>query len=164
MKIYTKSGDKMQTTTFKGRVYKDDLVIEVEGVLDEVTTTLAFALSTNTNEKIKALLENLIKKMFAYGSELLGYTNGKITEEDVLFLEKTIDEYSEKMASHNEFIIPGKNLRSASIHLARTTVRRLERRIVAYFREEKKDNEILLQFINRLSDLLFTLGKWEDLH
>lgn len=164
MKIYTKTGDNMQTTTFKGRVYKDDLVIEVEGVLDEVTTTLAFALSSNQDKKIKELLENLIQKMFVYGSELLGYTNGKITIDDVLFLEKIIDEYTEKMVSHNEFIVPGKNIRSASIHLARTTVRRLERRIVAYFREEKKENAILLQFINRLSDLLFTIGKWEDLH
>lgn len=164
MKIYTKTGDNMQTTTFKGRVYKDDLVIEVEGVLDEVTTTLAFALSSNQDKEIKELLENLIQKMFVYGSELLGYTNGKITIDDVLFLEKIIDEYTEKMTSHNEFIVPGKNIRSASIHLARTTVRRLERRIVAYFREEKKENAILLQFINRLSDLLFTIGKWEDLH
>lgn len=164
MKIYTKSGDNMQTTTFKGRVYKDELVIEVEGVLDEVTTVLAFAASCNENNEIKSLLENLIQKMFAYGSELLGYTNGKITLEDVESLEKIIDEYSEKMVSYKEFIVPGKNLRSASIHLARTTVRRLERRIVAYFREENKENAVLLQFINRLSDLLFTIGKWEDLH
>lgn len=164
MKIYTKSGDKMQTTTFKGRVYKDDLVIEVEGTLDEATTTLAFAKANNSDEEICKILNDLINKMFAFGSEFLGYTKDKITSDDVSELEKIIDEYSLKMEKNNDFIVPGQNVRSASIHLARVTIRRLERRIVRYYRENSMDgNNILLQFINRLSDLLFTLGKWEDL-
>ena len=62
MKIYTRNGDKMKTTTFKGQVYKSDLVIEVEGTLDEATTMLAFARANNTDKDIKDILEKLIKK------------------------------------------------------------------------------------------------------
>lgn len=165
MKIYTRNGDKMKTTTFKGQVYKSDLVIEVEGTLDEATTVLAFARANNTDKDIKDILEKLINKMFVFGSEFLGYTSNKLTSNDTLELENIIDKYSEKMEKSNDFIVPGQNVRSASIHLARTTIRRLERRVVAYYREyEDERNDTLLMFINRISDLLFILGKWEDLH
>lgn len=162
MKIYTKGGDKLQTTTFKGRVYKSDFVIEVEGALDEATTFLALARVNANDEDVKSILEAVIKKMFSLGSDLLGYTKNSVKEEDVFKLEQIIDLYSSKMESKKEFIIPGQTIGGANVHVARTMVRRLERRIVAYALENEI-SEVILKYINRLSDLLFTLGKWEDM-
>lgn len=168
MKIYTKTGDNLQTTTFKGRVYKNDSVIELEGTLDEATTSLALARTFVKDNDIKNLLEKIILKMFDLGSEILGYTKDKVTLLDSEEFEKIIDEYSQKMESQKSFIIPGTTKSGAFIHTARTNVRRLERRIVDYALENSVSqnnfvSQNILKYINRLSDLLFTLGKWEDL-
>ena len=161
MKIYTKSGDKLQTTTYKGRVYKSDLIIEVEGSLDEATSYLALARTSASKEDTKVILEKVIKKLFSLGSEFIGYTKDVIKEEDVLELENIIDSFDGKFERKKEFVIPGKTVGGANVHIARTAVRRLERRMVAYGLEnEVKD--VLYKYVNRLSDLLFTLGEWED--
>lgn len=161
MKIYTKSGDKLQTTTYKGRVYKSDLIIEVEGSLDEATSYLALARASAIKEDTKVILEKVIKKLFSLGSEFIGYTKDVIKEEDVLELENIIDSFDGKFERKKEFVIPGKTVGGANVHIARTAVRRLERRMVAYGLEnEVKD--VLYKYVNRLSDLLFTLGEWED--
>ena len=161
MKIYTKSGDKLQTTTYKGRVYKSDLIIEVEGSLDEATSYLALARASASKEDTKVILEKVIKKLFSLGNEFIGYTKDVIKEEDVLELENIIDSFDGKFERKKEFVIPGKTIGGANIHIARTAVRRLERRMVAYGLEnEVKD--VLYKYVNRLSDLLFTLGEWED--
>ena len=161
MKIYTKSGDKLQTTTFKGRVYKSDLVIEVEGSLDEATSYLALARTCASKDDTKEILEKVIKKLFSLGSDFLGYTKEEVKESDVLELENIIDSFENKIERKKEFVIPGKTVGGANVHIARTSVRRLERRMVAYGLENEV-NEVLYKYVNRLSDLLFILGEWED--
>ena len=163
MRIYTKTGDHLMTSTKIGRVYKSDLIIEVEGTLDEVETALSLAKCETKDETIKGILANLTKEMFDFGGDFLGYSNGKITEEKVENLEKIIDSYQEKLEKTNNFVTPGENTESAFIHSARVTVRRLERRVVAYGRENEV-SDVLLEYVNRLSDLLFTLARWVEVN
>lgn len=163
MKIYTKSGDKLTTSTKIGRVYKNDLIIEVEGTLDEAETTISLAKTQVKNEEVKTILGDLVNELFSFGGDLIGYSVDKINSENVNKLEQLIDFYQEKLDKVNDFVTPGKSQEGAFIHLARVTVRRLERRVVAYARENEVREE-LLQYINRLSDLLFTLARWVDLN
>lgn len=160
MKIYTKTGDNLFTTTNKGKVYKSSLIIEIEGTLDEVETTLSLARCKVSDDKVKEILANLTNEMFSFGSDFLGYSTGKITKDSVTNLENTIDLYQEKLEKIDQFVTPSTEA-SAFIHLARVTVRRLERRIVRYALDNKVE-DILLQYVNRLSDLLFTLARWVE--
>lgn len=163
MKIYTKAGDNLQTTTKIGKVYKSDLIIEIEGTLDEVETVLAVAKAKATNKKMHDLLNDLIKEMFNFGSDFLGYSKDTINSDSIKHLEDLIDLYQEKLPKTSEFIIPGENETSAFIHLARVNVRKLERRIVEYAINNSV-NSNLLSYINRLSDLLFVLARSVELN
>lgn len=163
MKIYTKSGDNLTTSTKIGRVYKSDLIIEVEGCLDEAETTISLAKANVKDNEVKDILANLSKELFSFGGDLIGYSVDKITLDNVDKIEKLIDFYQEKLDKVNDFVTPGETKDGAFIHLARVNVRRLERRVVEYAKEAEV-KEILLQYVNRLSDLLFTLARWVDLN
>lgn len=163
MKIYTKTGDQLMTSTKIGRVYKSDLIIEVEGTLDEAETAISFAKCEVKNPEVKEILKSITSEMFSFGGDFLGYSSGKITESSVKHLEDLIDFYQEKLEKTNDFVTPGEHEAAASIHMARVTVRRLERRIVAYGKEHEVSS-VLLQYINRLSDLLFTLARWVEVN
>ena len=84
MKIYTKSGDKLQTTTYKGRVYKSDLIIEVEGSLDEATSYLALARASASKEDTKVILEKVIKKLYIFALQC--FCKSVIAQRETRFL------------------------------------------------------------------------------
>ena len=90
MAIYTKSGDNLLTDAKEGRVYKSDLIIEIEGTLDEAETSLALAKCEVAKTEIRDILLNIIKELFDFGSDLLGYSKGLITTDVVSNLEGLI--------------------------------------------------------------------------
>ena len=161
MKIYTKTGDNLTTSIITERVDKDDLRIEVEGTVDEFIAHLTLATTLNNNSQIISLIKMIIKKLFIVSGDAIGYGKIKISKEDVEEIERTIDEYSSKLPKVNSFIELGTKPSSASIHVARTVCRRFERRLVSLAKKQGVSKEAL-QYVNRLSDLLFILGRYEE--
>jgi cob(I)alamin adenosyltransferase len=164
MKIYTKTGDFGKTSLFDGtRVDKDDLRVECYGSLDELNSYIG--LCTNYATCDKEVLRNIQLKLFNVCAELamkdFNKYEGKVTEDDVLNLEKIIDSYIEKIDSIDAFIVPGTSLLSANLHIARTICRRCERKI---FKLQKIEsiNPLLLKYINRLSDVLYIIARYNE--
>jgi cob(I)alamin adenosyltransferase len=152
--IYTRGGDKGETSIIGKRVKKDDAFVEAYGTLDELNSLLGLAVSLSPS--LKEVLENVQKHLYFISAELAG-GDKKISELEVLEIEKLIDKYSEDLPTLKKFIIPGGSRVSSYIHVARTVCRRAERRAVA-----AETREEVLAYLNRLSDLLFVLARVEN--
>lgn len=166
--LYTKTGDKGITSLFGGkRVSKNDLKVECYGTIDEAISMLGVAYSQSKNEDIKSYLNKIQKKLFIVGAELASDEKGlsmlayTVNEEDIKELEHIVDECSKLNGRQKSFIIPGKNESSASIHVARTIIRRAERNIVT-LKENGSIRDELLKYVNRLSDTLYALARLEE--
>lgn len=160
MKIYTKTGDNLKTDSIGSRVYKDHIVIEINGEIDELQATLMLAYHFCENVEIKPLLLSLCKDLFKVGYEISSKKN-VIDADEVNRIEKEIDKYQESLPPIKEFILPGYSKGASFVHLARTKARSVERLIVHYTKENSINAE-LLKYINRISDLLFVLARVED--
>jgi ATP:cob(I)alamin adenosyltransferase len=164
--IYTKTGDFGKTGLLDGtRVYKSDIRIQAYGTADELVAAIALARSFNSREYISDILKKVEEELFLLASELAApkpdILKNKITQEHIDWLEKRIDEIMAKTSLKNDFIVPGPYNSSASIHLARTVARRAERQAVKLDLETPVRSEILV-YLNRLSDLLFALAKYQE--
>lgn len=167
MKIYTRKGDKGITSLFGGgRVPKSSQRIESYGTVDELNSCIGLAraqgLSTRSDE-ICVELQNLL---FDLGADLATPQTAKaqirrINEGDVVSLEGIIDELETSLPPLTYFILPGGSTGGATLHLARTICRRAERLVVACEKEEAISGEVV-KFLNRLSDLLFVLARYEN--
>ena len=165
MKIYTKTGDKGQTSLFDGsRVDKDDLRVECYGTLDELNSYIGLC-SVYAQDSDKKILRDIQLKMFSVSAELATREEGKykniVVEEDITNLETLIDEYISKIDKVDAFIVPGTSVVSSNLHIARTICRRAERRIYSLSKIEKV-NSLLLKYINRLSDLLYAIARFNE--
>ncbi len=166
MKIYTKTGDKGQTSLFDDtRVDKDSIRVESYGTIDELNSSIGFARSLVKDEEIRGILFDIQRSLFDVAGEL-ATTKGedfpeKIEEQDIKKLEKIIDHYLEKMTKEEKsmFIVPGSNRESAALHMARTICRRGERRMLTLGKEAKVRLE-LIRYVNRLSDVLYSLARF----
>ena len=165
MKIYTKTGDKGTTSIIGGtRIPKNDLRIKAYGTIDELSSFLG---AIRCGDIDKDSTENILKIqqfLFVVGAILSSndlHISKKDTEElnaNTLFLEKQINIISEILPPLKSFIIPGSNKVEANCQIARTVCRRAERGIVSLI--NKNNNlEILITYINRLSDYLFVLAR-----
>jgi len=150
----------MTTSINKKRVYKDDEAINLVGTIDEVQTNLMVAYNFVDFEKIRIILLGICEDLFTYSYDLIS-ENNTFPQTKVKDLEKIIDEYSLKLPKLTEFIVPGKSRPSSLIHNARAVTRRCERLVVAYAKNHSV-KPLLLQYINRLSDLLFILARAID--
>lgn len=166
--IYTKTGDQGQTGLLGGsRVGKDNAKVHCYGTLDEANASLGVAYSLLQNQDIKKVVRDIQKKLFILGAELASDEKGKkfirekIEQTDVEALEKIIDYWLERVGPQREFVIPGKDTASAMLHVARTIIRRAERNIISFSKEEEIRPEIL-KYVNRLSDALFTMARAEE--
>ncbi len=169
MKIYTKTGDSGKTSLVGGeRVLKDDARIEAYGAIDELNSIIGVAISHIPSE-LKDAIETLLRiqhQLLNIGSELASLSDRKtkamkiphIDEQAVSWLEKQIDHYDNELSPLKNFILPGGTGAASFLHQARTVCRRAERRIVALNQEQPINSE-LIRYINRLSDLLFTLAR-----
>lgn len=165
IKVYTKKGDSGETGLFGGsRIFKDSIKVEAYGSIDEAAAFIGEARAKITDVKIKDILYKIQEKFLVIGAHLASDSNGvnklkeSIEEKDIEELEKIIDDYSKTLLPLYKFIIPGDSKESASLHTARTVVRRSERRIVTLKDKEEIDLR-LLKYVNRVSDVLFVLAR-----
>lgn len=164
MKIYTKTGDKGQTSLYDGtRIDKDSLRVESYGTVDELNSSIGFAIKFVEDEKIQESLKKIQMRLFFVAGELATIEEGKykykVKEDDIVALEKIIDDYIPKIGGGDKFIVPGSSMAAAALHVSRTICRRAERRIITLKRNEEV-SEILLKFVNRLSDVLYTYARF----
>ncbi len=168
MKIYTRSGDKGNTSLFdNSRVPKDSIRVESYGTLDELNSQLGMARSMLKNNEIAETIKKVQRQLFNVAGELATPNSEDFPErvrpEDIEELEGIIDNLLDKMNKEqlSKFIIPGSNRCSAALHVARTICRRAERRIITLAREEEIREE-LLKYVNRLSDVIYSLARYVE--
>lgn len=166
MRIYTKSGDKGKTSLFDNtRVKKNSARVESYGTVDELNSSLGFAKNFVEDEEVYNIIHTIQRKLFNLAGELATLDGDsfpkRISEEDIDFLEENIDHYLSQMNKEEKsmFIIPGSSKVSGALHQSRTICRRAERRVVT-LAEKESINELLLKYINRLSDLIYTLARY----
>ncbi len=168
MKIYTKTGDVGETSLLGGgRVSKHDVRVEAYGDVDEVNSALGAALAAAPAEFEAALLESIQRDLFAIGGQLASpdpakvakaLAKAQIDERRIAALEAAIDRATAELPPLAAFVLPGGTPKAALLHLARTICRRAERSVVA-LHERTPVAPVLLIYLNRLSDLLFTLAR-----
>lgn len=160
MPIYTRFGDKGDTIILGNRtVRKDDPIVEATGTIDELNAALGVVIAFTDDTEFKEILSAVQKDLFVIGAELVSEkTTKRITPAKTEFLERKIDELEPKLERLTHFIIPGGSKTAAVLHLARTICRRAERRVVSL----SKTNPEIIKYLNRLSDLLFVLARYEN--
>ena len=163
MKIYTKTGDKGQTSLIGGtRVFKSDLRIDTYGTVDELNSYIGLIRDQPINEKRKDLLKEIQDRLFTIGSSLASdpeQSKKKIPdllETDITLLEDEMDKIDLIVPEMRFFILPGGHQSISFAHIARTVCRRAERLSIA-LAQETYVNELVIKYLNRLSDYLFTL-------
>ena len=167
MKIYTKTGDKGETSLMGGkRVGKDSLRIVTYGTVDELNSVLGVCRVHNEDVFLDEIFMIVQKCLFRLGADLatpIGekYTVPRVTESLVLQMEQWIDVMDEKLPPLKNFILPGGCELAAHLHVARTVCRRAERYVVVLGREEEI-GEMPVQFLNRLSDMLFVMARYAN--
>ncbi|WP_251623064.1 cob(I)yrinic acid a,c-diamide adenosyltransferase [Odoribacter lunatus] len=166
MKIYTKTGDKGQTSLIGGtRVPKNSVRLEAYGGVDELNSYLGWVRSFPILPELKEELAVIQNILFSVAGNLATDTSVKnlkvklgVTEEDVAFLERAIDRMNEQLPPLTSFILPGGNQPSSVAHVARTVCRRVERRVLDVAAQYEVD-ELIIRYVNRLSDYLFVLAR-----
>jgi len=156
-KIYTRTGDDGTTGLGDGsRINKDSLRVEAMGDVDELNSVIGIMLTEPVPEHLIGLLTQIQHDLFNVGGEICipGYVILQQTRIDDL--EEAIDTLNDELAPLKEFILPGGSKAAAYCHLARTVCRRAERKLVELHRNETV-TDISLQYLNRLSDLLFVM-------
>ncbi len=168
-KIYTRTGDEGETSLLGGRrVRKDDLRIEAIGSVDEVNAVLGIvrvelSRSGVAPENLDREIGEIQHRLFDLGAELAATSAGEVRADaldggNVAELESLIDKYEATLEPLRAFILPGGTPAASQLHLARCVCRRSERRLVQLMTHEPVRGEVM-QYVNRLSDLLFVLAR-----
>jgi cob(I)alamin adenosyltransferase len=165
MKIYTKTGDQGETSLLGGtRVLKSDRRIETYGTVDELNSFIGLIADLDPDKERTALLRNIQSRMFTIGSSLAAENDRAkdfkpdLEESDITQLETAIDEMNTVLPSMTNFIIPGGHQLISTTHVARTVCRRAERRVIELAASADVE-EIVVRYLNRLSDFLFVLAR-----
>ncbi|HTO89410.1 MAG TPA: cob(I)yrinic acid a,c-diamide adenosyltransferase [Thermoanaerobaculia bacterium] len=168
-KVYTRTGDDGTTALGGGqRVGKDDLRIEAYGTVDELNSSIGVALAAGLDPGLSAALSAIQNELFHLGSDLCVREEDKaktpvprIEARHVEALEALMDRLSEELAPLDNFILPGGSAGAAALHVARAVCRRAERILVALSRREAI-GEFTGRYLNRLSDALFVMARYEN--
>jgi cob(I)alamin adenosyltransferase len=165
MKIYTKTGDTGLTSLIGGtRVPKHHLRIESYGTVDELNSYIGVIRDHEMNQHHKESLKEIQDRLFTIGSSLASDPEKSkmkipdLHDADVAFLENEIDRMTADLPEMRSFILPGGNVVASFCHVARCVCRRAERNVI-HLGETEYVNEIVLQYLNRLSDYLFVLSR-----
>jgi len=165
MKIYTRTGDKGETSLFDGtRVSKADARVDAYGEVDELNAWLGFVRAAGVDSDLDEALVHIERDLFALGARLADPASriaarvmkAVIADEDVARLENLIDRLETELTPLSRFILPGGAPPGAALHVARAVCRRAERRMIAL---EPPPEPVLVRYMNRLSDLLFVLAR-----
>ncbi len=169
MKIYTKTGDEGETSLFSGgRVPKTHLRVEAYGTVDELNSLLGVVRAADLSERADSWLNEAQRQLFHLGADLATPLDAKadwitrIGVAEIQWLENTIDHMTAELVPLRNFILPGGTTAAATLQLSRAVCRRAERLAVGLAREEDI-GEHVIAYINRLSDWLFTLARYENL-
>ena len=171
MKIYTKTGDKGETSLFNGqRVSKAEPRVNAYGTLDELSSVLGLAAASGANDMLKEKISALQQMLFRVCADLATPAQSdpakeakisRINPEDIHFLENEIDHLTEILPPMRAFILAGGTMSASFLHLARTVCRRAER-IICSPDLLPNVNPQLVVFVNRLSDLLFLMARYAN--
>lgn len=160
MKIYQ---DKEETSLYGRRTRKDSVRIGVIGTLDELNSFVGLAVSRFDDGEIKQILKEVQRNLFVAGADVatpfdITEKHERISLKEVTKVEETISRLESELEPLNKFILPGGSREAAVLHICRTICRRAERSIVA-LKMHEEINHFVFVYINRLSDLLFTLAR-----
>lgn len=159
-KIYTRTGDDGTTGLGDGsRTEKDSLRVEAFGCIDELNSLLGLLASQELPPEVVAIVTGLQHDLFDLGGEVCIPGREALTDQYVSRLEQQLDALNAKLPPLKEFILPGGNPAAATCHVARSVCRRAERRLISLGRAEDISN-IAIQYLNRLSDLLFVMARY----
>ena len=168
-KIYTRGGDDGTTALGGGqRVAKDSLRVQVYGTVDELNSHIGVALSSGLCERLQKTLREIQNELFHLGADLCfleedksSYTPPQIEQRHVDRLEELIDELTPIVGTLENFILPGGSPGASHLHVARTVCRRAEREATSLAKEEKISPQTV-RYLNRLSDALFVMSRFEN--
>ena len=168
IKIYTKTGDKGTTSLIGGtKVPKNDIRIETYGTVDELNSWIGLVNDQLNDEEFKSELKEIQDRLFTIGSSLA--TDAKkepkmrlpdLKKDDIIFLEQRIDAMTAQLPIMKSFLLPVGNVTVSSIHISRCVCRRAERSAVNMDQNDMFVDEKIIQYLNRLSDYLFTLARY----
>ena len=172
-KVYTKTGDRGETGLVGGkRVPKTHSRIEAYGTIDELMSVLGIVRSFNSKkepskrrEKFEVILQAIQQKLFDVGSQLATLPGDeyegqvRVKQKDVEWLEAVIDAMNDELSPLTSFILPGGSPLNAFLHQARTVCRRAEREVLRLRLDEEID-DVVVPYLNRLSDALFVFSRW----
>lgn len=163
MKIYTKTGDKGKTSLIGGtRVAKSDVRIEAYGTVDELNSYIGLVRDQEVNRNRAAILKEIQDRLFTIGASLASdpvkskMKTPDLHNEDVLLLEQEIDNYTSEVPPLRAFVLPGGHQSVSFCHVARCVCRRAER-IAIQLQQESEVEDLVIIYLNRLSDYLFAL-------
>jgi cob(I)alamin adenosyltransferase len=168
MKIYTKVGDKGFTSLIGGtKVLKSDLRIEAYGTVDELNAHVGLCKDLIEDKHVKEILLEIQDRLFTIGSTLacdpekdIKMQLPSLHVDDVKLLEKEIDRMDAELPEMKNFILPGGHETVSQLHIARCVCRRAERCCVRIESGETDHEDVIIQYLNRLSDYLFELGRY----
>lgn len=166
MKVYTKTGDKGMTSLIGGtRVPKNSVRLEAYGSIDELNTYLGMIRSFPIDQQIAHEIVEVQTRLFDVGGLLATDPQAEgmklklgVKEEHIEMLEKAIDRMDQELPPLKHFVLPGGNQAVSFCHIARTVCRRAERRVLDLAQEAIVD-ELVIKYINRLSDYLFVVSR-----
>jgi cob(I)alamin adenosyltransferase len=163
MKIYTKTGDKGTTSLIGGtRLSKAHVRIEAYGTVDELNSYIGLLGDQEVNEKRRDLLKEIQDRLFTIGSHLASESDKSkrilpdLQQEDIILLETEMDKIDSQVPPLHAFILPGGNPSVSFGHIARTVCRRAERAVI-HLQQSEEVEDIVVRYLNRLSDYLFML-------
>ncbi|MDP8243388.1 MAG: cob(I)yrinic acid a,c-diamide adenosyltransferase [Candidatus Hinthialibacter antarcticus] len=169
VKIYTKTGDDGATCLVTGRrVAKDSLRVDAYGEVDELNSLLGLAIAQGAAEALRPVITKIQSALFDLGADLACPPNEesklvvpRIQDAHVVELEGYIDRFETHLEPLRQFVLPGGSVAASYLHLARSVCRRAERRVVT-LRHSEPVSETLMQYLNRLSDLLFVMARYQN--
>jgi cob(I)alamin adenosyltransferase len=166
MKIYTKTGDKGQTSLIGGtRVPKHHIRIESYGTVDELNSWIGLINDQEVAQECKSTLSEIQDRLFTIGSSLASDPEKSkmkipdLHQSDIELLEKQIDKMNEVLPEMRNFILPGGHTTISYCHIARCVCRRAERNVI-HLHETEYVNDLVIVYLNRLSDYLFVLARY----
>jgi len=168
LKIYTKTGDKGKTSLIGGtKVLKSHLRIDSYGTIDELNAHIGLLTDMQQHQEITTVLREVQDRLFTVGSSLAcdpekepGFKIPDLKESDVEYLEKEIDRMNETLEPMRFFVLPGGHLAASQAHVARCVCRRAERACVDLREAGEYVDDLVIKYINRLSDYLFVVSRY----
>jgi len=158
-KIYTRTGDKGETGLGDGsRVEKDHIRVEAFGTVDEVNSIIGMIRAHQLPDAIEECLSKIQNHLFDLGGELCVPGHTALTESYITYLENTLDSFNADLPMLKEFILPAGGHATSACHFARSVCRRAERRVITLSKQETI-SPYSIQYLNRLSDLLFVTAR-----